>query len=105
MALASPRTSAPDASEPDYRIAGYGYQNWSLDGPPPILINTQARTHSKLAWCWGETRQLEDLAHTLCTHEDQALAHIGELLASRVMPLLSMLEHLSEVSCEEVRHD
>lgn len=65
------------------------------------MVNTKASQHSKLAWCWGELNQLEDLAHTLCTHDDAAITRIGNLLASRVMPLLSMLEHLSEVSCVE----
>lgn len=92
-----PGAAAPDTLKPlDSRFAGYGFQNWSMNDEPPILVNPKARLHSKLAWCWGEANQIEELAFTLSTHADHQIRSIGNLLLSRVMPLQAMLDHLAE---------
>lgn len=109
MATTTPENIAADKPELapslDYRFASFGYQNWEIEGPPPIMVNPAASLHSKLAWCWGEVNQIEDLASTLCTHENEVLANLGNLLINRVTPLVAMLEHLGESTCKTTRRD
>lgn len=92
-----PRTSMPPTTEgPDCRFAGYGFQNWFAYGEPPVVANPAATLHSKLSWCWGEMKQIDDLASVLCTSENEDLARIGNLLLHKAVPLIAMLEHVAE---------
>jgi len=87
---------APDL---DFRFSGFGYQNWGIDGEPPIMVNPKASLHHKLAWCWGEVNQIDEFALTLCQHENETLQRVGNMLASRTISLTAMLEHLGETTC------
>ena len=102
MTTTTPENIGVGTSDPtpplDYRFAGFGYQNWEIKGNPPIMVNPRASLHSKLAWCWGEVQQLDDLASTLCTHENEALQQVGNLLYSRTISLIAMLDHLGETT-------
>lgn len=79
----------------DFRFAGYGYQNWCPDEAPPLLVNQAATVHAKLAWCWGEMNQIDDLAQVMCTSANEDLARIGNLLVNKAMGLIAMLEHVA----------
>jgi len=90
-----------DARKLDYRFAGYGFQNWCSEGVPPVMVNPAATTHAKLAWCWGEMRQIDDLASVLCTSQHDELAIIGNILANKSMALIAMLEHMAAITKAE----
>lgn len=102
---ATPENIGADTAKPtpslDCRFAGFGFQNWEIKGDPPIMVNPHASLHSKLAWCWGEVHQIDDLASVLCTHESEALQQVGSLLYSRTISLIAMLDHLSETTRNE----
>ncbi len=83
------------AEKLDYRFAGFGYQNWHIDGEPPVVLNRAATLHAKLAWCWGEVSQIDHMASVLCTSDHQELASIGNLLSHKALALTAMLEHLA----------
>ena len=85
-----------ERNELDHRFAGYGFQNWCPEGAPPVIVNRAATVHAKLAWCWGEVKQIDDLASVLCTNKDEELARIGNLLVHKSMALIAMLEHVAE---------
>lgn len=89
-------SGAPAPSPHDYRFAGIGFQNWCPDDAPPVLVNPLATVHAKVAWCWGEMHQIDDLANVLCTSENDDLARIGNVLVHKAMGLIAMLEHLAE---------
>ncbi len=82
----------------DYRFAGFGYQNWCVDGAPPVIVNPAATLHAKLAWCWGEMRMIDDLASLLCTSENVELSQVGNLLVHKAMAITAMLEHLADTT-------
>lgn len=88
----------------DFRFAGYGYQNWRMDGAPPVVANPAATMHAKLAWCWGEMKQIDDLAIVMCTSENKHLASVGNMLVHKAMGLIAMLEHLAEATQPEGRN-
>jgi len=90
--------NTPEFNELDYRFAGYGFQNWCAEGVPPVIVNRAATVHAKLAWCWGEVKQIEDLASVLCTNKDEELARIGNLLVYKSMALIAMLEHVADTT-------
>lgn len=90
--------STPDRNELDYRVAGYGFQNWCPEGAPPVVVNRAATLHAKLARCWGEVKQIDDLACVMCSSNDEDLARIGNLLVHKSIALIAMLEHVAETT-------
>lgn len=105
QSLASTGTSVPDTSpEPDYRFSGFGYRNWDMDGAPPIIVNPAASLHHKLAWLWGEVSVLRDVVDEVNTCESAQLRAFANFIASRLMPMEAMLDHLGEITSKGVNH-
>ena len=94
-------SGAPAPSSLDYRFAGYGYQNWCHGVAPPVTVNPAAPLHAKLAWCWGEMHQIDELASVLCTSQHNELASVGNLLANKAIALIAMLEHMAAITKAE----
>ncbi len=95
----SPGAPAPDSSSAhDYRSSGFSYQNWHLDGPPPIIINPAASLHHKLAWLWGEVSILSDVVHETSCDDNKQLRIFANFMISRLMPMEAMLDHLGEIT-------
>lgn len=100
MALsASPGVPTPTATPaPDYRFSGFCYQNWSMDGPPPLIVNPAASLHHKLAWLWGEVSLLSDAVHEMNCEDDKSLRTFANFITSRLMPMEAMLDHLGDIT-------
>lgn len=100
MALSeSTGADAPDTTpEPDYRFSGFCYQNWSMDGPPPITVNPKASLHHKLAWLWGEVSLLSDAVQEISTEDNKRLRIFANFITSRLMPMEAMLDHLGDIT-------
>ena len=94
-----------DSSSVNDGVAGLSYQNWRMDTHAPILINTNATIHSKLAWCWGELSVVNDALAVLNTSSNAELRSLGNFLSSRLIPLEAMLNHLGESSAEILHND
>jgi hypothetical protein len=96
---AFPGVPAPDTTpELDYRFSGFCYQNWSMDGPPPIIVNPAASLHHKLAWLWGEVSLLSDAVHEIDTSDNKQLRRFANFITSRLMPIEAMLDHLGDTT-------
>ena len=96
---APPGVPAPTATPaPDNRTSGFCYQNWEMNGAPPIIINPAASLHHKLAWLWGEVSLLSDAAHELCTEDNKQLRWFSNFITSRLMPMEAMLDHLGDIT-------
>ena len=95
----SPGVPAPDTPpEPDSRCSGSSYQNWSMDGPPPLIVNPEASLHHKLAWLWGEISILSDAVHEINCDGDKQLSVFANFITSRLMPMEAMLDHLGDIT-------
>ena len=91
--------TASDSLTPlDGRFSGFGYQNWDMDGEPPIMVNPKASLHHKLAWLWSEASCLTDLATEICCENNKELRTFANFILSRMMPMEAMLEHLGETT-------
>ncbi|MBP6536524.1 MAG: hypothetical protein KA211_07270, partial [Xylophilus sp.] len=55
-------------------VSGYRYNNWRMDGPPPLIVNPQADHHALLAWCFGEAQQIELLCRLHAGDDDNTAA-------------------------------
>lgn len=96
---APPGVPAPDTPpEPDYRFSGFCYQNWSMNGPPPLIVNPAASLHHKLAWLWGEVSLLSDAVHEISCDDNKQLRIFANFITSRLMPMEAMLDHLGDIT-------
>lgn len=87
--------AAPEISpSTDYRFSGFCYQNWDMSGEPPIIVNPKASIHHKLAWAWGEVATLSDALNELDITDNKELRTFANFVASRLMPIEAMLNHL-----------
>lgn len=101
--MANPTSGAPASNTspaPDYRSSGFSYQNWEMDGAPPIIINPAASLHHKLAWLWGEVSILSDAVHEINCDGDKHLRIFANFITSRLMPMEAMLDHLGEITAK-----
>lgn len=99
---ASPGVPTPDTDHhADYRFSGFSYQNWSMDGEPPLIVNKNASLHHKLAWLWGEVSILSDAVHEICCDDDKHLRIFANFITSRLMPMEAMLDHLGDITSRE----
>lgn len=102
---ATPGTSAAAPSpELDYRFSGFCYQNWDMDGEPPIVVNPNASLHHKLAWLWGELSILVDAVNEMDTSENKQLRVFSNFITSRLMPMEAMLDHLGDITSKGANH-
>jgi hypothetical protein len=76
-------------------VSGYRYNNWRMDGPPPLIVNPQADHHALLAWCFGEAQQIELLCRLHAGDDDNTAADLAAAMLSNVMGLVGVLEHIA----------
>lgn len=86
------------APELDSRFSGFCYQNWGMDGEPPIIVNPNASLHNKLAWLWGEVSLLADAVNEIDASDNPQLRTFANFITSRLMPVEAMLDHLGETT-------
>jgi hypothetical protein len=98
MADTSYGAPAPERKEQDHRFSGFCYQNWKMDGPPPLIVNPAASLHHKLAWPWGEVSILNDAVWEISTGDNEQLRTFAGFITSRLMPMEAMLHHLGETT-------
>ena len=97
---ASPGAPAPNTTPPDYRFSGFSYQNWRMDGQPPLIVNPAASLHHKLAWLWGEVSILSDAVNEIATDDNKQLRVFANFVFSRLMPMEAMLDHLGDITAK-----
>lgn len=98
QSLSMGATASDTCAPQDYRFSGFSYQNWDMDGEPPILVNPKASLHHKLAWLWGETSCLNDVVTELSCSDNKELRIFANFVMSRLMPMEAMLDHLGDIT-------
>lgn len=93
----SPATHRPT----DYRFSGFSYQNWQMDGEPPITVNPKASLHHKLAWLWGEVSMLNDAVSEMNCSDSRELRTFSSFVLSRLLPMEAMLDHLGDITAHQ----
>lgn len=78
-------------------VSGFRRENWRgpQDGPAPIIINPQADMHALVAWCWGETKDMELLVLQCMGADGFDMDALTSLLYSRLPGVVNALEFLA----------
>ena len=84
-------------------VSGYRYNNWRMDGPPPLIVNPQADDQALLAWCWGEAHQITMLCRMHLEDTENTAADLADALLPGAIGLAALLEHLAARSAKEVQ--
>lgn len=79
-------------------VSGYRRENWrgAGDGPLPLIVNPEADLHALVAWCWGETKDMELLVLQCLGANGFDMEALASLLFSRLPGVVSALEFLSD---------
>ncbi|MCS4511506.1 hypothetical protein [Xylophilus ampelinus] len=75
------------------------YENWTMGGPVPLVLNPAADVHTLIAWCWGQSHELQEWTEMLLTLAPESgvtASQLAGVIWGRLRPLTNMLHALGD---------
>lgn len=71
-------------------------QNWSPNAGPVAILNEASTVHERIAYCWGLSMEMLELAELLGDSSDDSVVRVASLFSNHLRPLVSMLSNFGD---------